>query len=391
MAHWTIMAYLDFNATTPVRPLAAEEMLACLRGNPGNPSSVHRYGQQAAHLRETARQRVAAAAGTTSDRVIFTSGGTEADNLALHGFRQRGRHLVTAATEHEAVLHTSLELGRRGMEITVLEVDREGRITPEGVRSALRSNTALVSLMAANNETGVLLDLEAIGSICRQHGALFHTDAVQYFGKIPLAFDDLPIDLASISSHKIGGPKGAGALLVRRGIEVQPLFTGGGQEKKVRPGTENLPGIVGFGKAAELAAEELPRESRRIRALRDRLEGGIRSAIPEAMVNGENAERLPNTSNVSFPGIDGHDLLVALDLEGFAVSTGAACHAGAAEPSHVILAMGKARELASGSIRFSLGWETTDDQIDQLLQTLPELVRRMQSTAITLRGETSQT
>jgi cysteine desulfurase len=388
------MAYLDFNATTPVRPLAAEEMLACLRGNPGNPSSVHRFGQEAAHLRETARKRVAAAAGTTPDRVIFTSGGTEADNLALKGLRnarRSGRHLVTAATEHEAVLHTSLDLGRNGWDVSVLEVDREGRIAPEAVHSALRPDTALVSLMAANNETGVLLDLEAIGSICRKHGALFHTDAVQYFGKIRFDFDGLPIDLASISSHKIGGPKGAGALLVGKGIEVHPLFTGGGQEKKVRPGTENLPGIVGFGKAAELAAEELPRESRRIRALRDRLEGGIRSAIPEATVNGENAERLPNTSNVSFPGIDGHDLLVALDLEGFAVSTGAACHAGAAEPSHVILAMGRARELASGSIRFSLGWETTDDQIDQLLQTLPELVRRMQSTAITLRGETSQT
>ena len=389
------MAYLDFNATTPVRAPAAEEMLACLTGNPGNPSSVHRFGQEAAHLRETARKRVAAAAGTVPERVVFTSGGTEADNLALRGMlnprQSRGRHLVTATTEHEAVLHTSLELGLSGWDVTVLEVDPEGRIPPDAVRAALRPDTVLVSLMAANNETGVLLDLEAMGSICRKHGVLFHTDAVQYFGKVPFVFEDLPIDLASISSHKIGGPKGAGALLVGRGIDVHPLFTGGGQEKKVRPGTENLPGIVGFGKAAELAVEELPRESRRTRALRDRLEGGIRTAIPEAAVNGENAERLPNTSNVSFPGIDGHDLLVALDLEGFAVSTGAACHAGAAEPSHVILAMGRSRELASGSIRFSLGWETTDDQIDRLLQTLPELVRRMHSTAITLRGETSQT
>jgi len=395
MAHWFIMAYLDFNATTPVRPLAVEEMHECLRGKPGNPSSVHRYGQEAARLRELARERVARAAGTLPTRVVFTSGGTEADNLALRGVLDpregRGRHLITATTEHEAVLHTSLELGRGGWEVTVLEVDREGRIDPRAVRDAVRPDTALVSLMAANNETGVLLDLAAIGTICRERGVLFHTDAVQYFGKIPFPFDDLPVDLASISSHKIGGPKGAGALLVGRGIDVHPLFTGGGQEKKVRPGTENLPGIVGFGKAAELAAEELPRESRRIRALRDRLEGGIRTAIPETTVNGENAERLPNTSNVSFSGIDGHDLLVALALEGFAVSTGAACHAGAAEPSHVILAMGRAREHASGSIRFSLGWETTDDQIDRLLQILPELVRRLQSTAITLRGESSPT
>ena len=395
MAHWIIMAYLDFNATTPVRPLAVEEMKECLQGPPGNPSSVHRYGQGAARLREIARSRVASAAGTAPERVVFTSGGTEADNLALRGImdarQSRGRHLVTATTEHEAVLHTSLELGRNGWDVTVLEVDGEGRIDPQAVRAVIRSDTALVSLMAANNETGVLLDLEAIGTVCRQRGVLFHTDAVQYFGKIPFPFDELPIDLASISSHKIGGPKGAGALLVRRGIEIHPLFTGGGQERKIRPGTENLPGIVGFGKAAELAAEELPRESRRIRVLRDRLEGGIRTAIPETTVNGEHAERLPNTSNVSFSGIDGHDLLVALDLEGFAVSTGAACHAGAAEPSHVILAMGRTRELASGSIRFSLGWETTDDPIDRLLEILPELVRRMQSTAITLRGESSQT
>lgn len=389
------MAYLDFNATTPVRPLAVEETHECLRGRPGNPSSTHRYGQEAAHLREIARRRLAAAAGTTPERVVFTSGGTEADNLALRGVmdarQDRGRHLITATTEHEAVLHTALELGRNGWDVTVLEVDREGRIEPGEVRAAIRPDTVLVSLMAANNETGVLLDLEAIGAICRERGCVFHTDAVQYFGKMPFAFDELPIDLASISSHKIGGPKGAGALLTRRGIDVRPLFTGGSQEKKVRPGTENLPGIVGFGKAAELAAQELPQESRRIRALRDRLEGGIRTAIPETAVNGENAERLPNTSNVSFSGIDGHDLLVALDLEGFAVSTGAACHAGAAEPSHVILAMGRTRELASGSIRFSLGWETTDDQIDRLLEVLPELVRRLQSTAITLRGESSRT
>jgi cysteine desulfurase len=394
MAHWIIMAYLDFNATTPVRPLAVEEMLACLKGKPGNPSSVHRFGQEAARLREMARSRVAKAAGTAPERVVFTSGGTEADNLALRGVLHANRsraHLITATTEHEAVLHTSLDFGRTGWEITVLDVDREGRIDPRAVRAAIRPDTALVSLMAANNETGVLLDLGAIGAICREKGVLFHTDAVQYFGKLPFPFDELPIDLASISSHKIGGPKGAGALLVGRGVDLHPLFTGGGQEKKVRPGTENLPGIVGFGKAAELAAEELPRESRRVRGLRDRLEGGIRAAIPDTTVNGENAERLPNTSNVSFFGIDGHDLLVALDLEGFAVSTGAACHAGASEPSHVILALGRARELASGSIRFSLGWETTDDQIDRLLATLPGLVRRMQSTAITLRGESSQT
>jgi cysteine desulfurase len=395
MADWKLMAYFDFNATTPVRAPVVEEIFACLAGKPGNPSSVHQFGQHAAKLRERARERLATAAGCEPDRIIFTSGGTEADNLALRGIAQSrpkgGLHLVTSKAEHEAVLHTAVDLQHRGWEVTTLQVDSDGRVDPDEVRAALRSDTALVSLMAANNETGVLLDLERVGAICRERGVSFHTDAVQFFGKIPFPFDQLPIDLASISSHKIGGPKGVGALLVRPGIELHPMITGGSQERKIRPGTENLPGIVGFGKAAELAAEALGRESERIRALRDRLENGIRSEFPAVIVNGEGARRLPNTCNVSFPGIDGHDLLVALDLEGFAVSTGAACHAGAAEPSHVILAMGRSREEASGSIRFSLGWETTDDQVERLLTVLPQLVRRMESTAHALKGESSST
>ncbi len=385
MALWSVMIYLDFNATTPVRAGAVEAMVETLSGPPGNPSSLHRLGQAAAQCREDARRRVAAAAGCTPSAVIFTSGGTEANNLALRGVaRARGElggHFVTAAVEHEAVLQTLADLAASGFTRTVLGVDSFGRVDPEDVRAALRDDTILVSIMAANNETGVLQDLEAIGAVCRDRGVIFHSDAVQFFGKAPFAFDALPVDLASLSSHKIGGPKGTGCLLVREGTSLSSLVTGGSQERKIRPGTENLPGIVGFGWAAELAAAALPAESRRIRALRDRLERGILAAVPEAVVNGGGAARLANTCNVSFPGIEGQDLLVALDLEGIAVSTGAACHAGAAEPSHVILALGRDRELASGSIRFSLGWETTDEQIDRVLGCLPGLVRRMQSTA----------
>ncbi len=388
------MVYLDFNATTPVRPAAREAMLRCLTADFGNPSSVHRWGQAAARAREEARRRVARAAGCALGEVVFTSGGSEASNLAIRGVvaaRHRpGAHVVTAATEHEAVLHTLRDLESLGLEVTVLPVDGEGRIDPIELAGAFRPDTILVTLMAANNETGVLLDLDRAGAICRERGALFHTDGVQLFGKHPFRFQETPVDLVSLSSHKIGGPKGVGALLVREGIQLRAQQTGGSQERRMRPGTENLPGIVGFGMAAEIAVDSLGVEHDRVERLRDRLEGGIQAAFPEAIMNGANARRLPNTSNVSFPGVDGHDLLVALDLEGIAVSTGAACHAGATEPSHVILAMGRATEVAAGSIRFSLGWETTDDEIDRVLGLLPELVRRSKTTATTLTGEGSR-
>lgn len=388
------MDYLDFNATTPVRPLVAAAMAECLSGPPGNPSSLHRFGREAARRRETAREGVARAAGCSPTSVVFTSGGTEANNLALRGVARsaasRGRHLVTAATEHEAVLHTMRDLERSGFSLTVLPVDGEGRVNPDDVKRALRSETILVSLMGANNETGVLHDLAAIGRVCRERNVLFHSDVVQLFGKSPFSFDDLPLDFASLSAHKIGGPKGVGCLLVRAGVEIPAMVTGGNQERKMRPGTENLPGIVGFGKAAELAAGDLPREEPRLARLRDRFERTLREAIPEAIVNGAQAPRLANTSNVSFPGVDGQDVLVALDLEGIAVSTGAACQAGAAEPSHVILALGRARELAAGSIRFSWGWETTEETIERVLGLLPGLVRRLQSTVHT-EGRTSTT
>jgi cysteine desulfurase len=370
--------YLDFNATTPVRPEAARAMAACLAAPPGNPSSLHRFGRAAAGLREEARAQVAAACGTAPRSVIFTSGGTEADNLALRGAtRLRPSHLVTAATEHEAVLHTARALESEGVEVTVLSVDRAGRVAPEDIAGALRPHTALVSLMAANNETGVLLPLEEIGSLCRERGVLFHTDAVQLLGKVPFALDDLPVDLASVSAHKIGGPKGIGALLIRDGVRIPPLVTGGGQERQIRPGTENLPGMVGFGVASRAATGELPGEAPRLRALRDRLERGILDRLPDSVVNGREAPRLPNTSSVTFAGMEGESLLIALDLEGIAVSTGAACNAGAADPSHVLLAMGRSREEAAGSIRFSLGPGTTEAEIEKVLAVLPEVARRV--------------
>jgi cysteine desulfurase len=373
--------YLDYNATTPVRPSVADVMIACLHGDPGNPSSLHRFGRAAREAREEARDRVAAAANCARESVVFTSGGTEANNLALRGVG--GRHLVSVATEHEAILETLEDLARSGTEVTVLPVSSSGGVDPESVAAALRPETALVSVMAANNETGVLQPVAEIGALCRDRGVLFHTDAVQCFGKSPFSFRELPVDLASISSHKIGGPKGAGALLVREGVELEAQVTGGGQERALRPGTENLPGIVGFGRAAQEAASELEAAGARLAKLRDRLEAGIRDVSPGHRINGGEGDRLPNTSNVTFHGLDGEAMLVALDLEGIAVSTGAACNAGASEPSHVLLAMGRTREEASGSIRFSLGAGTTDTDIEEVLEILPVVAARLASAGTT--------
>jgi cysteine desulfurase len=370
--------YLDYNATTPVRREVVEEMIACLAGGPGNPSSLHRFGREARSLRENARDRVAAAARCGAHSVVFTSGGTEANNLALRGVASRGgRHIVSVATEHEAVLETLEDLEQDGVRVTVLPVEESGVLDCDRLAASIDPDTALVSVMTANNETGVLQPIARVGEICRAKGILFHSDAVQCFGKSPFSFTDLPIDLASISSHKIGGPKGVGALLIRDGVDLRPQLTGGGQERALRPGTENLPGIVGFGKAAESAVADLEASAARLGALRDRLEAGIRTVFPAHRINGGEGSRLPNTSNVTFGGIDGEALLVALDLEGIAISTGAACNAGAAEPSHVLRAMGRSRGEAAGSIRFSLGSGTTDSDIEEVIRILPAVAARL--------------
>jgi cysteine desulfurase len=370
--------YLDHNATTRVRPEVLDEMAACL-GAAGNPSSRHEFGRRAASLRERARERLATALGCDARSVIFTSGGTEADNLALRGCLSGSskRHLITAATEHEAVLHTARELVGEGVELTVLPVDEFGRVDPDDVSAAIRPNTALVSLMAANNETGAILDLEAVGTRCRERGVPFHTDAVQCFGKQPLELAALPVDLVSVSAHKIGGPQGVGALVVGSGVSLRPSQSGGGQERALRPGTENLPGIVGFGKAAEMAVRDLSANRARWTQLRDDLERGLSEIFPRVRINGPPDARLPNTSHVSFPGIDGESMLIALDLAGVAVSTGAACNAGASEPSHVLLAMGYDHDLASGSIRFSLGWDSAGSDVRGVLDVLPAILERL--------------
>ena len=380
--------YLDHNATTPVHPEVVEEMTACLAGNPGNPSSRHRFGQEARRLRERARERLAAALDCDPERIVFTSGGTEADNLALLGTLRRfdGGHLITAATEHEAVLHTAERMRESGVAVTILPVDPEGCVDPGELAAAIRADTRIVSIMAANNETGALTDLGALGDVCRERGVLFHTDAVQCLGKAPFRFRELPVDLASVSAHKIGGPKGTGALVVAEGAEPARRQTGGGQERGLRPGTENLPGIVGFGKAAEIAVSGLAREAERLGRLRDRLEAGVREAFPEVRVNGGGTRRLPNTANISFPELDGESLLIGLDLAGVAVSTGAACNAGASDPSHVLLAMGRDRAAAAGSIRFSLGRETNETEIEEVLRILPEVVTRVAAATSGTRG-----
>ncbi|GJM43832.1 MAG: cysteine desulfurase NifS [Gemmatimonadota bacterium] len=382
--------YLDYNATTPVRPEVVRAMTACLSGPPGNPSSQHRFGREARAARERARSQVARAAGCRPSEVLFTSGGTEADNLAIRGVLEASperRHVITASTEHEAILHTLGALSPTRAETTILPVDEDGRIRPSDLESALRPDTALVTLMGANNETGVLADLATLGAICRQRQVLFHVDAVQMFGKVPFSFSGLPLDLASISSHKIGGPKGVGALLVRDGVSLPAQQTGGGQERGIRPGTENLPGIVGFGEAAELAAGEVASEAPRLAALRDRLEQGILQAFPAAQVNGDRGNRLPNTCNVSFPGLDGESLLIALDLEGVAVSTGAACQAGAAEPSHVLMGMGRSAAQAGSSLRFSLGTPSRDSDIVGVLEILPRILSRLSATGSAPSGQ----
>jgi cysteine desulfurase len=379
---------LDFNATTPVRPAVASAVRASLEGDPGNPSSLHRFGRKARALRDDAREQLAKACGCPPESVVFTSGGTEADNLALRGvlLPRPSAHVVTAATEHEAILQTVEALEKLGHPATILPVDQEGRVDPEELAASLRANTALVSVMAANNETGVLADLEELGGICRRRGVLFHTDAVQCLGKHVFSFAELPVDLASVSSHKLGGPKGVGALLVRRGVELAPQTTGGSQERRLRPGTENLPGIVGFGVAAEIACEELRAEASRVGRLRDRLENGLQEALPSVAVNGWGAERLPNTSSITFAGLDGESLLIALDLEGVAVSTGAACTAGAAKPSHVLLAMGRSEAEASATIRFSLGFTTTSSEIEEVLRIVPRVATSLSSTGTVHEG-----
>jgi cysteine desulfurase len=381
--------YLDYNATTPLAPEVVDAVVAATRDLFGNASSVHHFGQQAKAAIDDARTSVATLIGADPSEVVFTSGGTEADNLAIRGAAEAAeptgrRHLVASAIEHEAVLNTFKALARRGWKTTLVPVDQRGIVSPDRVREAMADDTALVSVMHANNEIGTIQPIAEIAAIAHERGALMHTDAVQSAGKIPVDVRALGVDLLAVAAHKLNGPKGAGALWVKRGTRMVPILTGGKHERSRRAGTENVPAIAGFGTAARLAASKLQTEAARIGALRDRLEATVAQDIPGTAVNGAPDARVPNTTNISFDRVEAESLLIALDLEGIAVSTGSACSSGTLEPSHVLRAMGFPSHRTQNSLRFSLGLFSTAADVDRVVAVLPALVEK-------LRGLTRKT
>lgn len=373
--------YLDNAATTAVSQPVMEAMLPYYMQVYGNPSSIHSTGRDAKKAVERARRQVAAALGCGAQEVYFTAGGSESDNWAIKGaafaHQEKGKHIITTQIEHHAVLHTCQWLETLGWEVTYLPVDAEGFVTAEQVANALRPDTVLVSVMAANNEIGTLEPIAEIGALCRQRGVLCHTDAVQAVGAIALDVEALQVDMLSLSAHKFHGPKGIGALYVRKGVKLDSLIHGGAQERGHRAGTENLPGIVGLGKAIELAEENLAENAARMTFLRNRLISGLQAAIPDMRINGTLEKRLPNNVNVSFAGIEGEAVLLRLDLEGIAASSGSACTAGSLDPSHVLMAIGLSRDEAKGSLRLTLGTDTTQTDIDEVIAKLPGIVANL--------------
>lgn len=374
---------MDNAATTAVRPEVVEVMTEYMTRHFGNPSSVHWFGREARRGLDRAREQVAALMGAGPEEIVFTSGGTEADNLVLKGMAElhgvKGRHIITSAVEHHAILHTCEYLEKLSLHVTYLAVDEYGAVDPADVAHALRPETILVSVMLGNNEVGTLQPVKEIAAICRERGVPVHTDAVQAMGQIEVNVDDLGVDFLSCSSHKIYGPKGIGALYVRKGRRVVPQAHGGGHERKRRAGTENLPGIVGFGLAAELSRRELTDRARHLTHLRERLVSGILERIPDSRLNGHPTNRLPNNCNVSIAYVEGESMLLNLDLHGIAASSGSACTSGSLEPSHVLLAMGLGHELAHGSLRFSLGRTNTEEEVDYVLETLGPIVERLRA------------
>jgi cysteine desulfurase len=372
--------YLDNNATTPVAPEVYDAMRPFYTEHFGNPSSGHRLGDRPASAIRDARARVAAFLGCTDGEVVFTSGGTESNNLAIRGVVEAAgnrRHVVTTAVEHSAVLNPIKRLASMGYEVTVLPVDRAGRLDLDELRHALRDDTALVSVMYANNETGVIFPVDRVAEITRERGVLLHVDAIQAVGKIPADLSTLGVDLLSVSAHKLHGPKGVGAMFVRKGTKWAPVFLGGSQERNRRPGTENVAGIVALAAACDLAGARLGRHQAEVRRLRDRFEQEIRARVADVFVNGAECERLPNTSNLGFPGIDAHALLVLLDEIGICASAGSACKSGAGAASHVLAAMGLSPEAAASCARFSLSALTTDEEIGYCTERIPPIVERM--------------
>ena len=375
--------YADNAATTKLSPAVLEAMMPYLTEEYGNPSSLYRFGNHAKRAIEQARKEVADVLGAEPFEILFTGGGTEADNWVkeiMRSLKARGKnHFITSAVEHHALLHSAQRLQKEGFEVTFIPVDREGQLDPEQVRAAIRPETGLVSIMFANNEIGTIYPIQEIGAICRQAGVLFHTDAVQAAGHLPINVKEMNIDLLSLSAHKFPGPKGVGAFYCRRGIPLPSLIDGGAQERGKRAGTENVAGIVGLGAALRLANEEMSEASARVSAMRDRLIDGILQTVPMCRLNGPRHNRLPGNCNISFLGIEGESLLLRLDLAGIAASSGSACASSSLDPSHVLLAIGLPHEVAHGSVRLSLSDYNTEEDVDYILEKLPEIVSTLRS------------
>jgi cysteine desulfurase len=385
--------YLDHNATTPVDPAVLDAMLPFFSADFGNASSIHTFGQQARSAVETAREQIAILLNARPQEIVFTSGGTESDNHAIFGVIAHAtvnatgneKHIITSAIEHEAVLNACQSLEKQNVDVTYLPVSRESVVDPGDVRRALRPETVLISIMHANNELGTVQPLQEIGGIAAEADIYFHTDAVQSVGKVPVDVKTLRLDLLSLSGHKFYAPKGVGALYIKSGTRLRQLLFGGHHQRGFRPGTENVPGIVGLGKAAELARLALTEDTNRISSLRDQLERELLARIPESFANAVSATRTPNTANLTFPGIEGEALIISLDLKGLACSTGAACSSGAVEPSHVLTAIGLSSAEARASIRFSLGRHTTPEQITAAIEIVPASVAQLRKLSPTYR------
>ena len=373
--------YLDHNASTPVHPEVVAEMLPYFGQVFGNPSSVHGFGREAREAVDAARDRVAAFLGTRPDEIVFTSGGTESDNFGVKGLAwARGRgHLITSRIEHHAVLRTCQALEAQGFTVSYLPVDGTGMIDPDDVRRALRPDTIAISIMHANSEVGTIQPVRAIGALAREHGVPFHVDAVQTFGKVDIDVDAFGIDLLSFSGHKIYGPKGVAGLYIRKGIKMVSVQHGGEHERRRRAGTENVPGIVGLGKAVEVRARDMKEEAVRLTALRDRLWDGIRARVPDVRLSGHPTERVPGTANIAYKNVESESIVLGLDLKGIAVSAGSACTSGSVEPSYVLVAMGVPIEWAMGAVRSSLGRSTTAEDIDYVIESVEPIVRKLRA------------
>jgi len=377
------LIYLDYNATTPMDPRALESMIPYMGEYYGNPSSIHSYGSKAKAALDESRERVSELIRTKPKEIVFTSGGSESNNSAIIGaafaLKEKGNHLITTEIEHASILETFRFLGNHGFKLTLLGVDHHGLIDLDELRESITDETILVSVMFANNETGVVMPINEIAALVKEKGIIFHTDAIQALGKMDINLNDISVDMLSVSSHKIYGPKGVGAIYIKTGLRIDPFIHGGGQERGRRSGTENVPAIVGFGKACEIVKEELKSQKSevRIKGMRDRLHNGITDKIDCLKLNGHPEKRLPNTLNLSFEDVEGESLVINLDLEGIAVSTGSACSEGNVDPSHVLLAMGLSKQQASSSIRFSFGRFNEEKDVDRVLEVLPRIVERI--------------